>query len=98
VKTEHGERQDTFNIQHKTVVPYPVELLRQTTKNTCGSVVYLADLTVLNVGCVDNIGAKRCTDALMSKADPQDGYVDFSYEPSVEAKVCFSLRCARAWG
>jgi hypothetical protein len=90
-------RQGTFNVQYKTVIPYPIELLRQTTENTCASVVDLTDLTMFDVWSMNNIGAKRCTNALMSKADPQDGDVDFSYKPSVEAKVCFALRCAGSW-
>jgi hypothetical protein len=52
---------------------------------------------MFDVWGMNDIGAERCTNALMSEADPQYGNVNFSYKPSVEAKVRFALRCAGSW-
>lgn len=58
--------------------------------------VHFTYLTVLDVGSVNDAGAKRGPNALMTKAYSQDGDVDFSDEFGVEPKISLSFRSARS--
>lgn len=82
----------TVDIKHETVISHAIEPLWKTFQNSNIPVMHLANLAMLDIGCVYNSSAEGCSNALVSKANAKYWDVGLPDESRVEAKVSLSFR------